>query len=294
MSTLEFAELTTDVENNGFAQNVIYLYEGKVLDGWHRYQVAVNLNKVDELEFKDVGDIENPLSFAMGINYFRRHMSASHRAVVKALAHQSEWFQLGDNQHTEGMQHCTPTKSSAEMAAEVQVSKRLMDDAKKVVQLGLADEVVRHGKSINQVLKQINRVRLCHIEPGTFECYEINRRIPVSQIRKILHTLFCTGNFAKHIFFEEDADGKRKVIRCEQCFKEGNTDGAGCDAIGTHLDLVKDILTDLENDTETVKELAENPELLKQLRDIAVESSILTTDAERVLAKISQPRRGNP
>ena len=153
MSALEFSELKADVEKNGFAQQRVYVYEGKILDGWHRYQVAVNLGRVDELEFVELGDIANPLGFAMGINYFRRHMSASHRAAVKALAHESEWYDLGDNQHTEGMQSCTP-KSSTEMAREVQVSKRLMDDAKRVVQLRLADEVIKRGKSISRVLRE--------------------------------------------------------------------------------------------------------------------------------------------
>ena len=181
MSALEFAELEADVEKNGFSQQRVYVYEGKILDGWHRYQVAVNLDRVGELEFFELGDIANPLGFAMGINYFRRHMSASHRAVVKALAHESEWYELGDNQYTEGMQSCTP-KSSTEMAAEVQVSKRLMDDAKKVVQLGLADEVIKHKKSVGQVLKENNRVKLIWIEPGTLECYEVNGFLSLSDI----------------------------------------------------------------------------------------------------------------
>ena len=151
MTELEFSELKSDIEQNGFAQPVIYVYEGKILDGWHRYQVAVNLEKVSELNFTTLDGIQNPLVFAMGINYFRRHMNESHRAVVKALAHQSEWMQLGDNQHLQGMPHGTP-KSSAKMAAEVQVSKRTMDRAKKVVKLGLADEVIKNGKSVSQVL----------------------------------------------------------------------------------------------------------------------------------------------
>ena len=46
MTELEFSEFISDVEHNGFAQPIIYTYEGKILDGWHRYQVAVNLDKV--------------------------------------------------------------------------------------------------------------------------------------------------------------------------------------------------------------------------------------------------------
>ena len=163
MTELEFSELKNDIEQNGFAQPVIYVYEGKILDGWHRYQVAVNLEKVSELNFTTLDGIQNPLVFAMGINYFRRHMNASHRAVVKALAHQSEWMQLGDNQHIEGVQDCTP-KSSAKMAAEVQVSKRTMDAAKKVVKLGLADAVIKHKKSLQQVLNPISTEEMADIQ----------------------------------------------------------------------------------------------------------------------------------
>ena len=111
MTELEFSELKNDIDQNGFAQPVIYTYESKILDGWHRYQVAIELDKVSELKFTALDGIQNPLGFAMGVNYFRRHMNASHRAVVKALAHESEWLQLGDNQHLQGVQDCTPKSS---------------------------------------------------------------------------------------------------------------------------------------------------------------------------------------
>lgn len=284
MSESELAELKIDVEKNGFAQRVIYLYEGKILDGWHRYQVAVNLNRVDELEFHELGDISNPLGFAMGINYFRRHMSSSHKAVVKALAHESEWMQLGDNQHIVGMQHCTP-KSSAQMAKEIQVSKRLMDDAKKVVKRGLANEVIRNNKSISEVLRENNRVKFCLVEPDTFE-HLLYPLVPIGHIQKMLHELFCSaGKYAKHLFYIEHPHGKIEFVKCEQCFEADNYDGAGCDTIETYLNMVKSLLTEMENSPNIINELSETPELLNQLWGIVVDSSILVNDAERFLAK---------
>ena len=285
MTELEFDELKADVEQNGFAQPKIYTFQGKILDGWHRYQVAVTLERVDELEFFELGDISNPLAFAMGINYFRRQMSASHKAVVKALAHKSEWGQLGDNQYVEGVQHCTP-KSSAEMAAEVKVSKRLMDAAKKVVRLGLADEVIKKGKSVNEVLKENNRVKLCFIEPDTLHHYEVNRSVPIGYIPKLLHELYCpAGRHSKHVIYIVHNDKKTEFVQCEQCFEEGNYDGAGCDRFGTCLDNVKSIIKELTDSPDAVQVLEENPEMLNQLRQIAVDYSILINDAERVIAK---------
>ena len=101
----------------------------------------------------------------------------------------------------------------------------------------------------------------------------------------MLHELFCpSGNYAKHLFFMEKPNEKREFVQCEQCFELDNYEGAGCDAIGTHLDMVASILTEIENSPDTIGDFAKNPELLNQLRAIAVESSCLVNDAERVLS----------
>ena len=286
MTELEFSELKTDIEQNGFAQPIIYVYEGKILDGWHRYRVAVNLDKVSELEFTPLDGIQNPLGFAMGVNYFRRHMTASHRAVVKALAHQSEWMQLGDNQHIEGLQNYRP-KSSSQMAKEVHVSTRIMDAARKVVRLGLADEVIKHKKSVFQVLKEQDHVRLCYIEPHTLEHYEINRSICFADIQTLLHELYCrSGNYSEYAFYIERPNGKCESTQCENCFEMGNYHGAGCAAIGTHLDEVDSIIKELAKDpAETAKLLAENPDALDQLKKILVDTSKIMMDAECFIIK---------
>ena len=108
--------------------------------------------------------------------------------------------------------------------------------------------------------------------------------VPIGHIPKMIHELFCpNGNYAKHIFFIRHPNEKQESVQCEQCFEAGNYAGAGCDTIGTHLDLAASILTEIESSPDALKELAENPELLNQLRTMAVESSCLINDAERVL-----------
>ena len=281
MTELEFSELKNDIEQNGFAQPVIYVYEGKILDGWHRYQVAVNLEKVSELDFTTLDGIQNPLVFAMGINYFRRHMTASHRAVVKALAHESEWMHLGDNQHREGVQDCTP-KSSAKMAAEVQVSKRTMDAAKKVVKLGLADEVIKNGKSVLQVIKEQERAVFCQIEPDTLEHFAWKRPVIVSKIQRLLHDYYCPdGKHSRHVFYLEHPDGKHEPVRCVRCFEAGNDNGAGCNTIGTHLDEVQSILAEIG--LGELEDHGVTPEMYTALTDIAYKYESLKTAAELTL-----------
>ena len=302
MTELEFSELKNDIDQNGFAQPVIYTYESKILDGWHRYQVAIELDKVSELKFTALDGIQNPLGFAMGVNYFRRHMNASHRAVVKALAHESEWLQLGDNQHLQGVQDCTP-KSSAKMAAEVQVSKRTMDAAKKVVKLGLTDEVIKHKKSVDEVLKEQDRVKLCYIEPDTLHHYEINRTIPVSKIQERLHTIFCLqGDHSQYAFYIEKSDKSTEKVNCEQCFDIGDANGAGSLAMLTHLKEVTKILSSFEKDPEKKPILSGKSRSLDKLREIELAAGLfkmrlehsLETDIGGYPCQPKRNLRGNP
>ena len=48
MSEDSFALLRSDIELNG-TWDPIYLYEGLILDGWHRYRACFELNKLEEL-----------------------------------------------------------------------------------------------------------------------------------------------------------------------------------------------------------------------------------------------------
>jgi hypothetical protein len=82
ISPEEMAEIVSDVKKHGVLEPV-WLYEGKVLDGWHRYCAAVEAGK--EAKFREWrGD--DPWAFVVSMNIMRRHLTAEMRAATMALA----------------------------------------------------------------------------------------------------------------------------------------------------------------------------------------------------------------
>lgn len=87
MSAGELDELKNDIEANGLIEPII-LYEGKVLDGWHRYlclcALARPLNTKNHFEYDPAQDGEDPEKFVYSKNLYRRQLSAEDRALMAA------------------------------------------------------------------------------------------------------------------------------------------------------------------------------------------------------------------
>lgn len=77
MPTEEFSQLTEDIKTNGLHQPIV-LYEGKILDGKHRY-LACKASKVTP-EFEQFTGTD-ALSYVVSQNLHRRHMTQSQRAA---------------------------------------------------------------------------------------------------------------------------------------------------------------------------------------------------------------------
>ena len=125
MSTEEMVDLKDSIVQNGLLDSKIYLYEGKILDGWHRYTVAPEAGYENHLEMVEYrGD--NPISFVMGRNVARRHLSASQRASIVLSA--CEWHSAGrPADDGEAM-------TAKEMAAAAGVSVKMIQRAKSVLE----------------------------------------------------------------------------------------------------------------------------------------------------------------
>jgi hypothetical protein len=82
----DFRALTDDIDANGVREKIV-VYEGMILDGWHRYSACMELNvkKPPMIEYE--GD--DPVGFVLSKNLHRRHLDASQRAF--AIAQLSEW-----------------------------------------------------------------------------------------------------------------------------------------------------------------------------------------------------------
>ena len=86
MQADEFQELVNSISNIG-VQNPITLYEGMVVDGWHRYLAASDYGI--DCPSVELGDVD-PRDFVIAQNKARRTLSASQRAAAVTAVYQ--WF----------------------------------------------------------------------------------------------------------------------------------------------------------------------------------------------------------
>ena len=77
MSAEDFQALTDSIDNIGI-QNPITLFEGMVIDGWHRYSAALRLGM--DCPTVELGDVD-PREFVMAQNKARRHTTQAQLAM---------------------------------------------------------------------------------------------------------------------------------------------------------------------------------------------------------------------
>ncbi len=153
----DFKKLCASIEANGFIEPVIRLYEGKILDGWHRYRAAKELNLIRKLKFQewDERDEGDPMAFVLARNIERRHLSAGQRAQI--VVEMNLWLAHGNvkaQTDSDVSQDTSKPKSTAELAKEVGVGTATINRAKVVSRVGRADEVISGEKTASEVLKE--------------------------------------------------------------------------------------------------------------------------------------------
>jgi ParB-like chromosome segregation protein Spo0J len=86
MSQEAFKELVDDIDLNGVRERIV-VYQGKILDGWHRYMACkeLNVSKPPLQEFEG----EDPVAFVLSKNLHRRHLPAGIRAMI--IAKLTDW-----------------------------------------------------------------------------------------------------------------------------------------------------------------------------------------------------------
>jgi len=127
MQDEEYRSLKDSIDVIG-VQNPITLFEGMVIDGWHRYRATTELGM--HCPSKLLGDVD-PIDFVKSQNDARRHITASQKAL--AIASIYKWRPLGTNQHKGASVLGTdPQKSTSELAAIAGVSESYIEKAKIV------------------------------------------------------------------------------------------------------------------------------------------------------------------
>lgn len=149
MSAAEFQALKDSIENIG-VQNPITLYEGMVIDGWHRYSASQELGM--PCPTAELGDVD-PIDFVKAQNKERRHLSAGAWALIETELWQ--WRSVGKpaiaacaagssvtnpapvSEHRGTQANSLPgrelaAKTAAQMAASAGVGVATIERAKKV------------------------------------------------------------------------------------------------------------------------------------------------------------------
>ena len=130
MATDEFQSLKDSIEIIG-VQTPVTLFEGQVLDGWHRWTAALELGMA--CPTAELGDVD-PRDFVRAVNgKSRRHLTQSQLAAAEvALWH---WAPVGKPNVAPGATLAT----NAQMAAAAGVSPRTIRDAKVVASKATPD-----------------------------------------------------------------------------------------------------------------------------------------------------------
>jgi hypothetical protein len=149
MESKQYKPFADDIAKHGLREPIC-LFEGKILDGRHRYEaMKVAKREFDELDFTELDEGTDPIDYIKSHNLYHRHLTESQRGMVAAKL--ASLNQLGSNQHT------AKGPSIEEASKAVNVSKATTERAKTVLDKGVPKlvEMVEQGKIKASVAQKI-------------------------------------------------------------------------------------------------------------------------------------------
>lgn len=135
MQGMDFNALTQDIAVNGL-HLPITLFNGMIIDGWHRYRACLESGVAPQ--FEDLPDSADPVAFVRSRNLHRRDLTPSQRAAAVVAC--CEWAKMGANQHRGSQPGCDP-QTARQMAEAADVSTETIRQAKAAHAAGLGDQV---------------------------------------------------------------------------------------------------------------------------------------------------------
>lgn len=139
MAAEDFLSLKDSIANIG-VQNPITLFEGMVIDGWHRFTAANEVGM--SCPSVELGDID-PRDFVLAQNKARRHVTQAQLAMAVTAVH--AWNPVGK---PKSGTECPITKTTAQLAEIAGASERTIKQAKAVQSKGVAEvqDAVKKGE----------------------------------------------------------------------------------------------------------------------------------------------------
>lgn len=135
----DLLKLAEDIKKHGLKESVV-LYDGQVLDGWHRCQ-ACQIAGV-EIRTRELSIEADPVAYVISKNAHRRHLTESQRAMAIVRCH--EWMPP-HRPENKGDRRSPLSASNEVMAEEADVSVRTIQRAKAAERRGRGDDV-RDGR----------------------------------------------------------------------------------------------------------------------------------------------------
>ena len=146
-----FQNLVDSIATDGVIDNIIKIYEGQILDGWHRFRACQELNLLRKLRFQDYDTRKDgdPVAFVFARNLHRKHHSAAQLAQIgiarnRLVAHGGDRSKSSEDD----------LKTREQLSKELGVSTSTIDRAVAVEKTGRSQEVIDGDKSASQVLKE--------------------------------------------------------------------------------------------------------------------------------------------
>ena len=258
MPETDFENLVKSVEQDGFMDPLIRVLDGKILDGWHRYQAALSLNLVRKLMFMAWDDEKdgNAIAFVSARNLERRHLTASQRGqIVVFLNERFGWG--GDRSKTPD----DALKTKADLATEANVGASTIDRAVKVEKLGKSEAVISGEKTASQVIKEETLKSLW--EQVSAEMPEWKRRNKEKSQYESDHIGRASKSMliaALRFHKDSDADGAATVVELKQLLELIKADTL------SFIIEVRRVLKDSQQPVESESETADDRDASKLLK----------------------------
>lgn len=135
MSEEEYKSLKESISSEGLLEPV-WLYDGKILDGRHRYRACQELGVQPDTRVFD-GSESEALALALALNLDRRHMSTDQKAALAAEIEAYESEQIGGQGSRTDLtsgNNSTSGRARKKAAEKVSTNPRYVSDAKKIRQ----------------------------------------------------------------------------------------------------------------------------------------------------------------
>jgi ParB-like chromosome segregation protein Spo0J len=270
MEKAAFADLVTDIAQHG-AREPIWLYEGAIIDGRHRYKAAQKAG-VECPTREYVGS--DPLGFVLSLNLNRRHLNESQRAMVAAnLAN----IDHGGNRKTDQTANLRLEVTQKNAAEKLNISERTVAAAVKINKMAipeLAAEVANGNISINaasQIAKLSEAEQKDIVAAGPAAIKEATRRIKAAMQAGPV----------------EDANIDAAEVRHQACSEPAQTPAIPNDMIVVDEETYKELVAackEMHEENLMMMREFDADDRIKTALDEIRRYKALTVNAERTLA----------